>query len=249
MTVSRLLNTIYASGAVFAGVYGLSKYIIAPMHEQLTDARHDIYAHTEGKVQEFNCKLEGIISTIPDNANGASKGLFKSTGASNIDDGASDVETVDSDPTELYHRDFGTQTTPNLSRRGSLTASNTDASPSPEDPLSEHESNLKILVSRLQDLIADHGQSTTVETETSTSLSNLKSYLTDVTYQSPYYSYGGSAGSYGRTTNSTASTREDGFEKFKTEIRSFKGMLLSARNFPSRVDAYRSHGNAVAGAG
>ena len=80
-----------------ASIYGLSKYIIAPMTENLADSRHDFASHAQDQLKELNEKLVKSVSVDP-----ASK-------TKTITDIVDDISEADSDPTELFHRDYGTQ--------------------------------------------------------------------------------------------------------------------------------------------
>ncbi|THZ90502.1 hypothetical protein D6C88_04042, partial [Aureobasidium pullulans] len=112
VTVSRLINATYIAGALTASAYALSKYIIAPMADNLNDARHDLFEHTTDHVTEFNDKLSKLVSTVPSSA--------KSLPQTPAEFADFDNESITSDPTELFHRDVGTQTSPSLSRRPSV---------------------------------------------------------------------------------------------------------------------------------
>jgi hypothetical protein len=48
-----------------ASIYGLSKFIIAPMTQNLTEARHDFAAHTQEQLEEFNKRLGESVSVDP----------------------------------------------------------------------------------------------------------------------------------------------------------------------------------------
>ena len=199
-----------------ATMYGLSKYLIAPMTHSLAEARHDFAAHTQEQLVELNKKLAGAVSVDP-----ASK-VKKTT--SEIGD---DVSETDSDPTELYHRDYGTQTTPNLSRRPSL--ADTDAHPT----VTAHEKRLKIITSHLNELAANRTNSRVSHDSLQTKVSDLTSYLNDMSYQSQYYSsmnglYGGH---YGLPSGTDG--KKDQIDVLKQDIRAVKGVFLSARNFPT----------------
>lgn len=199
-----------------ATLYGLSKYIIAPMAHNLAEARHDFAAHTQEQLVELNKKLGGAVSVDP-----ASK-VKKTT--SEIGD---DVSEADSDPTELYHRDYGTQTTPNLSRRPSL--AEVDAHPT----VTAHEKRLRIITSHLNELVANRTNNHVSRDSLQTKVSDLTSYLNDMSYQNQYYSsmnglYGGN---YGLPSGKDGKT--DQIDVLKQDIRAVKGVFLSARNFPT----------------
>ena len=199
-----------------ATVYGLSKYIIAPMAHSLAEARHDFAAHTQEQLVVLNKKLGEAVSVDPANK------VKKTT--SEIGD---NVSEADSDPTELYHRDYGTQTTPNLSRRPSLVE--TDAHPT----VTAHEKRLKIITSHLNELASNRTSNRVSHDSLQTKVSDLTSYLNDMSYQNQYYSnmnglYGGT---YGLPSGKDG--KKDQIDVLKQDIRAVKGVFLSARNFPT----------------
>lgn len=199
-----------------ATMYGLAKYIIAPMAEGLAEARHDFSAHTREQLQELNKKLGESVSVDP-----ASK--VKKT----VSEMGDDVSEAESDPTELYHRDYGTQTTPNLSRRPS--AVDTDAHPT----VTAQEKRMKIISSHLNELAANRTNSRVSSESLQTKVTDLTTYLQDMSYQNQYYSsMGGLYGaSYGLPSGKDG--KKDQIEVLKSDIRAVKGVFLSARNFPT----------------
>ncbi|KZM19213.1 uncharacterized protein EKO05_0006433 [Ascochyta rabiei] len=216
ITTKRLVNTAYVAGGLMATIYGLSRYIVAPMAQDLAEARHDFATHTKEQLQELNKKLGGSVSVDP-----ATK-VKKS-----VSEMGDDVSEADSDPTELYHRDYGTQTTPNLSRRPSV--ADTDAHPT----VTAHEKRLKMISSHLNEIAANRTNSHVAHDSLQTKVSDLTSYLNDMSYQSQYYSsmnglYGGS---YGLPSGKDG--KKDQMEILKQDIRAVKGVFLSARNFPT----------------
>jgi hypothetical protein len=211
-----LLNTAYVTGGLMATLYGFSKYIVAPMTQNLTEARHDFAAHTREQLAEFNKRLGESVSVDP-----ATKTKTKPT------DVADDISEADSDPTELYHRDYGTQTTPELSRRPSVAA--TDSEPI----VTGHENRLKIIKSHLQELESTRSNDTASADSLKTKVSDLTTYLSEMSYQNQYYSnmngfYGSNYGLPGAKDG-----KNDQIEVLKNDIRAVKGVFLSARNFPT----------------
>ncbi|KAF2190732.1 hypothetical protein K469DRAFT_721631 [Zopfia rhizophila CBS 207.26] len=217
ITTRRLLNTAYITGGLIATMYGLSKYIVAPMTETLAESRHDFASHTQTQLDNLNARLKNIVSIDPANNP-------KPKAAEIIDD----ISEADSDPTELFHRDFGTQTTPSLSRRPSVTDT-------PETPsaITGHENRLKVLTSHLRELGATRSNDTASSESLKTQLSDLNSYLSEMSYQNSYY--GGMGGLYGGNYGVPKGKdgKDDQIDVLKADIRAVKGVLLSARNFPA----------------
>lgn len=197
-----------------ASIYGLSKYIIAPMTHGLAESRRDFASHTHEQLKELNERLRKAVSVDP-----ASK-------VKAVEDGADDVSEADSDPTELYHRDYGTQTTPNLSRRPST-------STDPHPTVTAQENRLKIIKSHLQEIEANRSNQGTSRDRLRTKVSDLTTYLHEMSYQNQYYPNMGRYGSSFTWSGSSQESKNDQIEILKGDIRAVKGVFLSARNFPT----------------
>ncbi|KAI4657747.1 uncharacterized protein J4E78_006135 [Alternaria triticimaculans] len=213
ITTQRLVTTAYVTGGLIASIYGLSRWIIAPMTHTLAESRQDFASHTHEQLKELNSRLEKAVSVDP-----ASK-------VKAVTDAADDVSEADSDPTELYHRDYGTQTTPNLSRRPST-------STDPHPTVTAHENRLKIIKSHLEELDTNRTNDGKSRDGLRTKVSDLTSYLTEMDYQNQYYP---GMGRYGATYNwsgQSGTAQNDQIEVLKNDIRAVKGVFLSARNFP-----------------
>ncbi|KKK15381.1 hypothetical protein ARAM_006705 [Aspergillus rambellii] len=164
-----------------------------------------------------------------------------------------DVESITSDPTELFHRDIGTQTSQELSpphdQRGSQQSSTTtDAEKDPADPdptaaVTTHQKRLENIGSRLRDFADAQNQSTTLEDTTRSRLADLQRYLDGLLYSKNTYSATASYGAYSATstpleavsatTPGVGKGEEEAISSVRAEIRGVKGALLSARNFPT----------------
>lgn len=131
----------------------------------------------------------------------------------------SDLDSIDSDPARFFHRSAATQTTPHLSRSTSPNSSN--LSDTPSSPSSAHGAALSTIKSRLSDLLpADTEASNPVKD----SIDELQRYLDGLAYADLL------------SRNAKADKlKEDAVAKVKSEIRGVKGVLLSAKNFPSGV--------------
>ncbi|KAK8220208.1 peroxisomal membrane anchor protein conserved region-domain-containing protein [Phyllosticta capitalensis] len=217
ITASRIFNVATALAGFGAVTYGVSNYLVKPMTEALTDARRDFASNTQENLDKLNVKLESMVSTIP---TGPKK-------ASAEEKDYSDIESA-SDPTELYHRDIGVQTSPSLSRRASNSSESSQSST--ELPTSQRqEGNVEKLSRFVQDFNGLMESNIKSEESVATQLGELRSYLTEMAYSSPYY--GGDM--YSNRFGSSKRSEDDAIEAFKADIRSVKGVFLSARNFPS----------------
>ncbi|KAK3073542.1 hypothetical protein LTR53_004776 [Teratosphaeriaceae sp. CCFEE 6253] len=255
VTPTRVLNTAYFAAGLATLVYGASTFLLTPMRDSLTAARHDFASHSSGKVDEFNDRLSKIVSKVPETRQGT-----LDSGA-DADEGEENASVV-SDPTELYHRDMGTQTTsPPPSPLGSSSAflpslsgvdrekTQVDQQSSTLDKLNAH---LQTLSSEMSSTQADaHG-------EQKERMGKLRHYLDTLQYGLGYgastiYGQGywdAQSNAVGGDSEKTASVeREKGreaekaweasVEGMKREIRGVKGVLLSARRFPGAPIAGR----------
>ncbi|KAH0346677.1 hypothetical protein KCU83_g7210, partial [Aureobasidium melanogenum] len=221
VTVSRLINATYIAGALTASAYALSKYIIAPMADNLNEARHDLFEHTGNHVTGFNDKLTKLVSTVPSSA--------KSLPPTPADFADFDTDSITSDPTELFHRDVGTQTSPSLSRRTSL-SSDTEVVKPDTVPLKQA-NRLDMLKSHLSELLEGAESNGTSNETLQTSVSETRHYLDGLYYTPPSYSW--NADNTLNASNAPKDKQSDAAVTLKAEIRGVKGVLLSAKRFPS----------------
>lgn len=230
VTMSRLINTAYLAGGAAAVIYGLSKYIVGPMSESLTMARHEFAEHTSSHLDTFNEKLTTLVSTVPSKSHASTKSEI----ADDIDN-----ESEASDPTELYHRDFGTQTSP-LPSSSELNIPPTD----PElrivpTPLEAQSKRLSILQSHVSEILQGSLENGVTNEAMQESVSDLRNYLDTLVYSPSAYQYhsGDTVYTPPGTPGATKKT-DDAVHALKAEIRGVKGVLLSAKRFPSaRVGA------------
>jgi hypothetical protein len=211
---------MYGTAGAVAGMYALSKYLLGPMHKELSASRHDFFTHSSSKLNEFNEKLSRIVSTPSKKTTGKDK-------SQEVEENIMDSDE-DEDPTELFHRDIGVQTSPPLSRQHS-TWSLADSHSSSPDALSAQASRLASLSNSIREITQSRTASGGKEKDILDQLDSFSAYLNELTYSSPYYSYKNSV----PTWNNIASTSaNDEFDRFRQEIRSMKGVMLSTRNFP-----------------
>ncbi|KAK5045888.1 hypothetical protein LTR84_008674 [Exophiala bonariae] len=225
VTLDRLTNAAYILAAVSALTYGASKYLVEPMLQTLTDARHDLAEETNENLEKLNSKLESVVSHVPYIASSAV--LQKQKEQEREDD----LDSVDSDPTELFHRDIATQTSPHRSRSNS--SSDSVPNNTHSDPTAQQTSRLKGLHADLSSLLSS--------TNTHFSQDRLKERVSefqsvldkmDTTFNPFTVDYTLSA--VDDASKSKKSTSKDNeINKFKSEIRALKGAFLSSRNFPN----------------
>lgn len=202
ITLQRLLNTFYFATGAAATLYGTSKYVVEPMVESLTSARHSLFDTASADLDKLNEKLEKTVSKIPE--------------VSHDDTDGSDAVSTSSDPARFFNRSAATQTSPSLSRSTSNLDDFSETTPS---ATIAHQARLSALHDKLHDLVT---LDTEEENPVKSSLDELRRYLDSLAYAN--------VSSSGRKAG-----QSDAIASMKAEIRNVKGVLLSARNFPSSV--------------
>ncbi|DAA78724.1 TPA_exp: putative Peroxisomal membrane anchor protein [Trichophyton benhamiae CBS 112371] len=230
ITFQNFLYTLYATAGITASIYGASEYLAKPMLESLNCARHEFSETVQGNLKVLNEKLEGNVSKVPALSTARPKGI------SMENESEDDNESVTSDPTELFHRDIATQTTDLEPTAPSQTAVGTEIQTvSPQTVIEEHHSRLQSLSSSLASVVTTEKYSDSTQGYAKDRLSELQTYLDSLTYSAPLYLTSSLYGSYDDSADAkkAANGEDEAIAAFKAEIRSVKGTLLSARNFPS----------------
>ncbi|KAI1923951.1 hypothetical protein LOZ66_004263 [Ophidiomyces ophidiicola] len=232
VNLRTVLYTLYGAATLASTMYGASEFLIKPMIASLTEARQELAETTKRNLSTLNDKLEKNVSTIPPSAI-----TIRRTEPSEEDE---ETDSITSDPTELFHRDIATQTGPELEKLPTAqpsTSEPVDARSDAERALDNHVSRIKSLSSQLHDVLYSETQTDSAYTNTKDRLSDLQTYLDSLTYSSPAYLSSSLYGAYGddsRDGKSGMSNGEaDAISAFRAEVRSAKGVLLSARNFPA----------------
>jgi Pex14 N-terminal domain len=255
ITLEGLSYSLYTLAGISALTYGASKYLVQPMLQSLTSARHDLANTTLHNLEKLNEKLASNVSHIPPTSTSLPPKPQNLTNT--IQENTSDTQSpsLDSDPTELFHRDIATQTSPHLLRSPSL-SSTTSRTPSTTNPTTTQTNRLTSLSANLASLLATLTTTTSSSTLSST-ITDCQSYLDKLQYSMNSYTdynllYGSAPGPTGKeaqpSRNETKpSSREkrgkgegggeeeektDEAMRFRQEIRSVKGALLSVRSFP-----------------
>ncbi|KAK7755816.1 hypothetical protein SLS62_002101 [Diatrype stigma] len=234
ITPSRLLNILTVSGGVFTFLYGSARYLVNPMVSDRDDARADYHNHVGERLGELVEKLEEVVSEVPYKDKDG-KVVLNSRAATTTegsdDRGHEDNESTFSDPTELFHRDFGTQTsTPpeSLATRSPTTLAEKEKEKG-QNPIDKQ-------AGRLASLRASLGELNDMYTRRAEDSADL-----DATLRSIRDDVDGLAlppsGSYAYYSSADSSRGPNGadeeFRRTKDAIRSVKGMFLSARSFPT----------------
>lgn len=186
----------------------------------LTESRLSLAETAQSNLSKLITKLEGMVSEIPPTSQPKSQ-----------EDGYRDDES-DEDPTDMFHRDIGVQT--------SLPTSPLESRPSSPSPtstsiLADQTSRLLSLKDSLRGLVEDSTSEGSDVIELEGTIAILREYLDGMAYVAPTYgTYGhtSSASGYNGWGSSRTPEADDEIAKVKAGIRGVKGVLLSARSFP-----------------
>ncbi|KAH6620936.1 peroxisomal membrane anchor protein conserved region-domain-containing protein [Chaetomium sp. MPI-SDFR-AT-0129] len=222
VTVNGFLNTLYAFGGLSTVVYGASKFIVEPMVNTLTEARISLHNKANDDVAKLVSKLETVVSEIPPPKPKDLKTL--PAHATGDDDTASSCD----DPTELFHRDIGVQTSPQL-----------QSQPTPaSNPETNKETNPTAYQTarliRLTATLKNFNETLTDQTETLGDVHTVMDVLQqDVEKLSAAAAATDFSGGYSLYGAASRNEPEDEIRKAKENIRRVKGVLLSTRSFPT----------------
>ncbi|KAI9661558.1 MAG: hypothetical protein M1829_006249 [Trizodia sp. TS-e1964] len=214
VTAEGFLKASYALFTASLAMYGAHRYVIEPMTTALTTARHDLAETTQTNLEKLNTKLSGLVTDQPPSY------YLKPKIASNDDDEAeSDISSA-SDPTELFHVDTGTQTSPPPSPT-TLSTPTVDALANQESTLIDIHTSLSVILSA-----DDHASEAT--SSLLTNIAELSKSLNLLNPAAPIFT------PQGLYHNAALShSPEDAISRARSEIRSVKGVLLNTKNFPS----------------
>ena len=211
-TLQRLLNTFYFATGAAATLYGTSKYVVEPMVESMTSARHSLFERASADIEKLNERLTKTVSKLPD----ISPDL----------DNESDAESMTSDGTRFFNRSAATQTSPSLSRSVSEVFESPESNPS---ICEVHHTKLSTMKSKLSELLPENESAAYPGKDPSNAAISLKDTVEDLRR----YLDGLASANIGGSGKKPGEMDE--VAKVKAEIRGVKGVLLSARNFPSSV--------------
>lgn len=188
------------------------------MLASLTTSRLSLAETTTENLQKLINKLESVVSEVPPPKNGTLE-------VEREEDGESDE-----DPTELFHRDIGVQT--------SLPTSPSLSRPATPGLQATHLDDQTARLTSLNTMISGLVEGSTTEgheiNDLSTTIGILREYLEGLAYVAPTYGY---ASSYGGLGGSSVKDQDDEIGRVKASIRGVKGVLLSARSFPGGAAA------------
>ena len=217
-----VLDTLYMAAGLALSMYGISQYVVAPMTDSLTRARRSLAQTARENVGRLNANLEAMVSEIPVSA--------VVTGDGGHDDQAKPVRSEtssDSDPTELFHLDAGTQTTPSLSRATSSSSGKCLRSGGIAR-VDGQAGRLRHLRRQLAEMVDAADRPAHAEASLTGSIGDVNAYLDTLNDRRPSQTrppfFGQAASSVGKDDDPSSIVR--------TEIRTIKSSLLTARTFP-----------------
>ena len=238
VTLRTILYTLYGTAGLGASIYGASEYLVKPMLANLTTARHELATTAHENLQKLNDKLEKTVSVVPAHL------TAHKPNTDERDEVPGDEDSVTSDPTELFHRDIGTQTTSILSQSSTASTSTeapNDPANAPSSAVSHHVNRIESIQAQLKEVSEFERHSNILEDSMRARLTDLHHYLDGIIYSAPSYApagpsyglYGGfNGGEQGSNSTGLRKSEDDAIASFKADIRGVKGALLSARNFP-----------------
>lgn len=204
-------------------MYGTSKYALEPMVEALTEARLSFHDTAKENLAKLVEKLEGAVSEIPPTV----KKADASTGRGGARDEDDDNDSGDyEDPTELFHRDIGVQTSlpPSpLDTSLYLPGSASHRAPGSEDPVQEQTRRVRELAASARDLRDGFMSQSEGYEDVKHVLDVFGEDLDKLTY--PPGEFVGGFSLYGLANKNEP---DDEIKRAKENIRRVKGVLLSA---------------------
>lgn len=190
------------------------------MIARLQESRHDLAHSTLGNLAVLLERLCDTVSQYPSTINSNVRGQDES--------GREQESLSDSDPTELFHVDVGTQTSPQLSRRPSDLSLTVIPPCYPESLALAHEKDLKSIHARLSSLLRDFDVDGLTELEST--VNGIRDSLEVILSNGDHQKMGGIEC---EDRKYKIYQESEVFKETKTAIRSIKGLLLNPRNFPS----------------
>lgn len=209
LNVRNLLSAAYMVTGAAATLVCTTKYLVEPMRESLDFARHAFLDNTKENIKNLNGKLEQNVSLVPTKA------------GDGVEYGEPDQDMSEDDAARYFSKTRATQTSPRVSRSSSPRPPNLIAQEG--DTQASTTFNLERLQNTLQSIEEDADGSRSLQTN----LEDLRTYLSKL----PHFSNPTLAGHASSSWKESAN--DDVASKLRGEVKSLKGVLLNARNFPS----------------
>jgi hypothetical protein len=224
VTVNGFLNTLYAFGGLSTLVYGASRYVVEPMVNTLTEARVSLHDTANQDLAKLVSKLESTVSQLPP----PKPKDIKTLPADAEKDDTDAVSNYD-DPTELFHRDIGVQTSlpssptlPSSTLRSQQQQQTSNSTTHQTTRLASLVTSLKTLNEGLVDQTESLGDVQAV-------VDLLRQDLDKLSAASAATDFVGGFSLYGAASKNEP---DDEIKRAKENIRRVKGVLLSTRSFP-----------------
>ncbi|CAK7564516.1 MAG: hypothetical protein SEPTF4163_002410 [Sporothrix epigloea] len=271
VTPTVFLGALYSSAAVSSLLYATTRLVLAPMVDALTESRVELHDTAANNLSRLLDKLEKTVSKVPEAAKAGPNGAAArsslagtSTSVEEDEESHSTTDSTDSyaDPTEVFHRDIGIQTSlppspvmapkitmdstvPLLSTSLSSAAASLTEKPSQSSFQAERLSSLVGSARGLSqgcldlgDLLSDIQTTVNVFREDVEKLSHPPAYTHGGGLGSGVYGYGSSvsmpgSNKYPGYVTTTRNEPNDEIRKAKENIRRVKGALLTTRTFPT----------------
>ncbi|KAI1480576.1 peroxisomal membrane anchor protein conserved region-domain-containing protein [Daldinia eschscholtzii] len=230
ITPTRLGNILAVTGSIWTLLYGAARFGVNPMVNSLNDARSEYFSHVSSKLEQLVEKLEETASEVPYH-NGKplrSRLLLDNEGGAGGRYADDDGESTFSDPTELFHRDVGTQTSP-VMMNAEFGSSASSLADKPIDSQARRLTALRASLREMNDMHVRHAEGA----------ADLNSLLREVRDEvdklglPPMMDFSSVYGGFGYGRSTSPSEANDEVKKTKDAIRSVKGMFLSSRSFPT----------------
>ncbi|KAK2069794.1 hypothetical protein P8C59_004341 [Phyllachora maydis] len=244
ITAKGLVNILSAFAGLSGLLYGTAKYVLEPMVDALTEARLSLYETAKADVDKLVEQLEGTVSEMPPIPRKSAGRATDDDDDEDKDDDDDDDDSSYGDPSELFHRDVGVQTSRPPSptalasplalahAAGPRTTAAGEKSAAQARRVAELVAELRTLRDGLLTQSEDYG-------DVRGRLGVFRDELDKLTYPpsttySGLYSGSGGFGLHGGSSLSSSSSSEphDEIRKAKENIRRLKGVMLGARSFP-----------------
>ncbi|ATY63160.1 peroxin Pex14/17-Penicillium chrysogenum [Cordyceps militaris CM01] len=224
VTRQGLLNTLYGFTGLSTLIYGASKFVAEPMLGNLNVARQELHDTTASRLKALVNQLERTVSVVPPPKHAA---LVNKPTPSLATTMVSDEED-DEDPTEMFHRDIGTQT----SFSDALASAAEDAkNPGLKQATTlDHTTSVTKLAkcfSGLRDAVVSQcGDFEDIKAQ----VEHFREDLDRMIFPHMDFTPGG----YGMMSTAGSNIEpDDEVRKARDNIRRIKGVLLSTRSFPA----------------
>ncbi|KAK4122585.1 hypothetical protein N657DRAFT_681588 [Parathielavia appendiculata] len=224
VTVNGFLNTLYAFAGLSTLVYGTSRYVVKPMVNTLTEARVSLHDTAKQDLAKLVSKLETTVSELPPPKPKDLRNL-----SADVERDESDAVSSYDDPTELFHRDIGVQTSLPSSPSSPSSPQSQQQQQQKENPTTHQTTRLASLVSSLRSLhegLVDQAESLG---DVQTVADLLRQDLDKLSAASAATDFVGGFSLYGAAGKNEP---DDEIKRAKENIRRVKGVLLSTRSFP-----------------